>query len=119
MRVRRNHLSQAVQAALLLAMLPMAAVAQEAKPTAKTLDTVQVTGSRIKQTNKVTQAPVAIITREMIDKSGVKSVGELLQQLTASGKALNTKFNSSGNAIQTCNFIRIEIARGGVRGLWG
>ena len=98
--IRRSRLCAAVLTALLPAALP--ALAQDAASTtdatkAKTLDRVTVTGSRIKQTNKVTSQPVAIITRETIDKSGVTSVGEFLQTLTASGKALNTKFNSSGN----------------------
>jgi len=78
-------------------MLPMAALAQESSDSVKTLDAVEVTGSRIKQADKVTQAPVAIISREQIDNSGTSSVGEFLQQLSAGGKALNAKFNSSGN----------------------
>ena len=98
--IRRSRLCAAVVAALLPAALP--ALAQNApSPTdssnAKTLDRVTVTGSRIKQSNKVTSQPVAIITRETIDKSGANSVGEFLQDLTSSGKALNAKFNSSGN----------------------
>ena len=97
MRIRPNHLSHAVRGALLLAMLPLAAVAQESGSSVKTLDAVVVTGSRIKQTDKSTQSPVIIISREQLDKTGVSSVGEVLQQLTASGKALNAKFNSSGN----------------------
>ena len=64
---------------------------------ATTLDTVTVTGTRIKQTNAVTAQPVFVLDREELDKTGVQTVGEVLQQLTASGKALNAKFNSSGN----------------------
>ena len=99
--IRRSRLCAAVLTALLPAALP--AIAQDAAsaPTnqqAKTLDRVTVTGSRIKQTNKVTSAPVAIITREQIDKSGATSVGEYLQTLSEdSGKSFNAKFNSSGN----------------------
>ncbi|HTA65103.1 MAG TPA: hypothetical protein VK753_06330, partial [Xanthomonadaceae bacterium] len=67
--IRRSRLCAAVLVALLPAALP--ALAQDATTTtttttddskAKTLDRVTVTGSRIKQTNKVTDAPVAIIT---------------------------------------------------------
>ncbi len=104
MTLRRTHISLAISSALMLAMLPLAVQAQTAATTtppagtqATTLDRVEVTGSRIKQTDKVTQAPVAVISREQIDKSGVTSVGDLLQQLTSGGKALNSKFNSSGN----------------------
>jgi iron complex outermembrane receptor protein len=101
MRIPRNQLSLAVQGALLLAMLPFVAAAQDAPAAAKTdakaIGTVEVTGSRIKQTDAVTAAPVAIISRAQIDKSGATSIGQFLQQLTSSGKALNAQFNSSGN----------------------
>ena len=99
MKVRHTHISLAIRSALMLAMLPLAAQAQDAAkaPDTKTLQAVQVTGSRIKTSEKVISRPVAIITRDQIDKSGVTSVGDLLQQLTTGGKALNAKFNSSGN----------------------
>ena len=61
------------------------------------LERVEVTGSRIKKAEIETQIPVNTITREDIEKSGLTSVGDIIQQLTASGSALNTKFNSSGN----------------------
>lgn len=96
---RRNRLATAVQVSLLLA-IPAFAAAQETPPgaeEARTLDTVTVTGTRIKQSDAVTAQPVYVLDRERIEESGVQSVGELLQQLTASGKALNAKFNSSGN----------------------
>ena len=91
--IRSTRLSQAVRAAMLLAVIPAFAQAQDPA----TLDAVQVTGSRIKQTQRVGANPVAVIDRAAIDRSGVASVGELLLQLTAGGKALNAKFNSSGN----------------------
>ena len=101
--LRRNRLTMAVNVSLLL-LLPGLAAAQDATPAspaapvqAKTLDRIEVTGSRIKQTNKVTSQPVAIISRAQIDESGATSIGEYLQDMTASGKALNAKFNSSGN----------------------
>src|SRR3546814_20992079 len=43
------------------------------------------------------QVPVQVLTREDIDRSGFTSVADIMQNLTASGAALNTKFNSSGN----------------------
>ncbi len=93
----KKHLSVAVRTALLLAAIPFTVQAQQNADSAKTLDAVQVTGSRIKQTDAVTQSPVAVITRAQIEKTGVTSVGELLQQVTGGGSALNAKFNSSGN----------------------
>lgn len=58
---------------------------------------VVVTGSRIVQSGAATQQPISIIDRDAIDKTGLQSIGDLLQQLTTGGKALNAKFNSSGN----------------------
>jgi iron complex outermembrane receptor protein len=91
--LRRQTLAKAIQLSLLIAM-PGLAAAQDASSEAKTLDTVTVTGSRIKQTELVTAQPVFVLDRAKLDKTGVQTVGEVLQQLTASGKALNAKFNS-------------------------
>jgi iron complex outermembrane receptor protein len=93
--LRRNRLTAAVHLTLLLA-LPTVAAAQDAEQS-QDLDTISVTGSRIKQTNAVTAQPVMVLDRAKLDETGAKSVGEILQQLTGSGKALNAKFNSSGN----------------------
>jgi iron complex outermembrane receptor protein len=99
--LRRLTLAKAIQLSLLIS-LPGLAAAQETPATpptgeATTLETVTVTGSRIKQTNAVTSQPVFVLNREKLEKTGVQTVGEILQQLTASGQALNAKFNSSGN----------------------
>jgi iron complex outermembrane receptor protein len=61
------------------------------------LQEVVITGSRIIQTGVNAQSPISIIDRAAIERTGLASVGDLLQQVTASGKALNAKFNSSGN----------------------
>ena len=76
---------------------PRRASAQDAKPDDETLQEVVVTGSRIIQSSANSQQPLSIIDRATIDKTGLASIGELLQQVTAGGKALNAKFNSSGN----------------------
>ncbi len=99
MNMQSNRLSQAVRAALLFAAIPLAAQAQNDADAdrATSLETVLVTGSRIKTTDTVTQSPVQVITRAQIDRTGVASLGQFLQRLTAGGKALNAQFNSSGN----------------------
>jgi iron complex outermembrane receptor protein len=96
MKLRKSRISLAIQGALVLAMLPLAAQAQET-PDTKTLDAVTVTGTRIKKAEVESQVPVQILTREDIDRSGLTSLGDLVQELTSAGSALNTKFNSSGN----------------------
>src|SRR5690606_13091144 len=75
--------------------VPAVASAQDADPT--TLDSITVTGSRIKQSELETHVPVQVLTREDIDRTGFKSVSDIVQNLTASGAGLNTRFNSSGN----------------------
>lgn len=96
--IRRSRLSAAVTTALLLGVVPLAAFGQEAsQENAKTLDRVEVTGSRIKKAELEGLSPVQMITRADIDRSGLTSIGDVLQQITASGSGLNTKFNSSGN----------------------
>lgn len=95
----RRRLVAAVQCALLAAVAP-AAFAQQTPATtaeARTLDTVQVTGTRIRKAEMETAVPVQVLTREDIQRSGFSSVADIVQNLTASGAALNTKFNSSGN----------------------
>ena len=61
------------------------------------VDTVVVTGSRIRQDPLNQPAPLVTVDDEDIAKSGLTSVGDLLQRLPVSGGGLNTKFNTSGN----------------------
>ena len=92
-----NHLHYrplAVAVALCVtALAPLGAMAQ----TAKTLDAVEVTGTRIKRAEVEGQVPIQTLNRSDIERTGLGSIGEVLQQLTGSGSALNAKFNSSGN----------------------
>jgi iron complex outermembrane receptor protein len=82
-------------------LLPWSAWAQDADTEShdvtRTLDKVQVTGTRIKTAEMQGQVPIQTLSRADIERTGLQSVGDVLQQLTASGSALNTKFNSSGN----------------------
>ncbi|MCH8221543.1 MAG: TonB-dependent receptor [Proteobacteria bacterium] len=58
---------------------------------------VVVTGSRIRQNPLDQKDPVLIITADDMRQSGFASLGDYLNQLSISGSALNTRFNSSGN----------------------
>ncbi len=58
---------------------------QDGKDSAKTLDTIVVTGSRIRQTDVETAQPVQMILREDIEKQGFQSVGDILQNVSAVG----------------------------------
>src|SRR5512143_958429 len=70
-------------AATLLTAVP--AFAQDMK--------VNVTGSNIKRVDSETGSPVTVITKEEIDQTGVQSVQDLLQYITAATSAGN--FNAS------------------------
>jgi len=89
-----TKLSDAIKFALFVGAASSAAsvtaVAQE-KDEAKTLDRVEVTGSRIKRVDAETSQPVAVITRADIEKSGVTNVFDILNNITASdGSGLST-----------------------------
>lgn len=95
--LRPRRLSCAVRLSL-LCLLPGAAFAQQAPDsTPKTLDSIQVTGTRIKKAELETQVPVQVLSREAIERTGYSSVADVVQHLTASGASLSTKLNSSGN----------------------
>jgi iron complex outermembrane receptor protein len=61
------------------------------------LETITVLGSRIKRTDIETSQPVFVIEREDLQKTGLTSIGDILQDLTTNGAALNTTFNNGGN----------------------
>ncbi|HEY5850533.1 MAG TPA: TonB-dependent receptor, partial [Lysobacter sp.] len=63
-----------------------AAIAQEQQEQATTtLDRIEVTGSRIRQVDIETEAPVLTITRADIEKQGFQSVADILQNISAVG----------------------------------
>ena len=64
-------------------------------PAQKTLQRVEVTGSRIKRVDAETASPVQVITREQIDRSGAQSITQLLNRLPASNAG---NFNSNAVA---------------------
>ena len=61
------------------------------------LGTIQVTGSRIKRTDFETAQPVLVVTREQIERTGLTTIGDILQEIPAAGSALNSTFNNGGN----------------------
>jgi iron complex outermembrane receptor protein len=80
-----------VIATLFATAFPAVAQDQEAS------ETVVVTGSRIRQNPLNQAAPVITVSDQDIQKSGLTSVGDLLQRMPVSGGAINTRFNTSGN----------------------
>jgi iron complex outermembrane recepter protein len=60
-------------------------------------ESILVTGSRIRQDPLDQDEPVVFVDRDDIDRTGLTSTAEVLQRLPASGGALNSRFNNSGN----------------------
>lgn len=80
--LKPSHLAAAIMLGL---AVPGIGLAQDAAPdsgkNARTLDTVTVTGSRIKRTDVEAALPVTIIQKQEIDAQGITSAEQLLQQL--------------------------------------
>jgi iron complex outermembrane recepter protein len=72
-------IAAAVGAGMALSMVAGEASAQQAQ----TKEKIEVTGSNIKRTDTETPAPVQVITREQIERSGVTSVAQLLREIPA------------------------------------
>src|SRR5882762_217119 len=95
---RSNQIMLAVHGALAACCAAAPALAQQAPAAAsEQVQEVVITGSRIAQSVAQSTQPLSVISSADIEKTGLASVGELLQQLTTGGSALNAKFNSSGN----------------------
>jgi iron complex outermembrane receptor protein len=102
MSLNSNELYKAVRTALTLGagaavvMTPAAVFAQD-QDDAEQLETITVVGSRIKRTDIETSQPVFVLEREDLQKTGLTSVGDILQDLTTNGATLNTTFNNGGD----------------------
>ena len=93
-----NELSKAVRLALTVGAASVAVVPSVyAQDDAEQLETITVVGSRIKRTDIETSQPVFVIERADLQKTGLTSVGDILQNLATNGAALNTAFNNGGN----------------------
>ncbi|HVC37179.1 MAG TPA: TonB-dependent receptor, partial [Gammaproteobacteria bacterium] len=73
------------------------AATSNAQTSTAQLGKIEVTGTRIKRTDVETAQPVTIVTQAQIKATGLSTVGDILQNLTQAGNALNTLFNNGGN----------------------
>lgn len=98
-----NELSRAIRASLALGMVGCAtsagiAFAQGDQDDARTLDRVEVVGSRIKRAEAETNQPIFTLEKEDIQAQGLTTIGDVLQNIAVGGSAaLNTQFNNGGN----------------------
>ena len=72
-------------AGIAIALSPTITWAQDAAEGATTLDRLEVTGSRIRSADIETAQPIFTVSSEDIKRSGLVSVGDILQNLTISG----------------------------------
>jgi iron complex outermembrane receptor protein len=78
-------LSRSIRAICLggMALATTAAYAQDAQNAS--MQRVEVTGSRIRQVDLETAQPVQVMTQEQIQKTGLVTVGDILNQLSSAG----------------------------------
>lgn len=104
MRQNRNELLRAVRYALYVGTA--AAVGLTAAPAfaqdeggdkGETLETIVVTGSRIRRVDLETSSPVFVIDKSAIEKTGKLTIGDLLQEAPSiAGAATNPAVNNGG-----------------------
>jgi iron complex outermembrane receptor protein len=82
-----EHMQQRTKIALAVALaLPtLTAIAQE------NLQRVEVTGSRIRQVDLETAQPVQVMTQEQIQKTGLVTVGDIINNMTSAGSPAFSK----------------------------
>ncbi len=95
---RNHHIARAVMA-LCAGGMTTAVVAQQQQtppPTPQQLQRVEITGSNIKRVDAESVAPVEIITREQIQRTGQPTVADVLRNLPAnSGGSFGESFSNS------------------------
>lgn len=97
-----------------LAILPTPQAIAENLNT-QTIERIEITGSRIKQVDLESASPVTVIDAQQIAFSGISSVEELLQEMTAAagpaGNATNAYWTSNGYATAQINLRGLGIKR--------
>ncbi|HEY0660518.1 MAG TPA: TonB-dependent receptor [Lysobacter sp.] len=102
--MKQSLLRDAIRFALMAGSamaVALPAVAQEQASAPVDLDRIQVTGSRIRQVDLETAAPVLQITRADIENQGFQSVADILQNISAAGSPAISRTSplSSGEAV--------------------
>jgi len=60
-------------------------------------EVIIVTGSAVERKDLTTPAPVAIVSRQDLDASGLTSVGDVLRKMPSQSNAINTQYNNGGS----------------------
>jgi len=100
MKKLSGALVQALGAGVAVSVIVTAAHAQQAQR----IEKIEVTGSNIKRVDQETVAPVEIITRDQIERTGQATVAELLRNIPANtggsfGESFSNSFASGASGI--------------------
>ncbi len=85
--------------------------AVEEPPQEEYVEEIVVTGSRIPRKELTTAAPVTVVDRAQIEKTGKTSIGEILQNLPEQSNATNTQVNNGGSGATRVNLRGLGTAR--------
>lgn len=103
-----------INVALIVAGIVASPVFVQAQET-KTLERIEITGSKIKRTDLESASPVSIITAADISMSGISNVENLLQEMSFSagvaGNATNAYWTSGGYGTAQVNLRGLGIKR--------
>jgi iron complex outermembrane receptor protein len=95
-RTKRTRRTGMVRCAVSMILCTCIQQVSAQQPPTQQLERVEVTGSNIKRINAETTAPVEVITREQIVRSGQPTVADLLRNLSAnSGGSFGESFSNS------------------------
>lgn len=91
--IQKKQLAAAIAASFVVSGL---AVAQSQSSQPQKVEKVEVTGSNIKRVDSETVAPIEVITREQIERSGKVTVSEVLRDISInSGNSYSESFTNS------------------------
>ncbi|WP_240486456.1 TonB-dependent receptor domain-containing protein [Hyalangium minutum] len=77
--------------------------AAEEPPPEEYIEEIVVTGSRIPRKELTTAAPVTVLDKAQLEKTGKTSIGEILQSLPEQSNAINTQYNNGGDGATRVN----------------
>lgn len=96
-RATRLALAIGISAPLVPSALAADAPSTDTAQQTQNLGNITVTGSRIKRSDVETAQPILRITQQDIKETGLQTLGQILQNITASGAAQNTQTNNGGS----------------------
>ena len=68
-----------------VATIPVDRAQETPRPDGMELDTIEVTGSRLRRTDYESSQPVVTISREDIERTGLTDISQILRRLSVAG----------------------------------